>query len=159
MVCRHRYRRYKRLTEYELPEEQELLKWKLQTSKKGGCQGQSCRPGQLGTYSMELGTFQTNCPCLAQNTECDAACTCAPPGTECQAGEGCANRAASMRRVLQLGKDVQEIDSWGLDCYTRKNIHDGRTCRYNLHIVCPPVVLHEQCMCIYTSRQPNPAPA
>lgn len=24
-----------------------------------------------------------------------------------------------------LGKDVREIDSWGFDCYTRRNIHDG----------------------------------
>ena len=30
-----------------------------------------------------------------------------------------------MRQVLQLEQDVQEIDSWGLDCYTRKNIQDG----------------------------------
>ena len=119
------FRSYERLKEYELPEERALLKWKLQTSKKGGCQGQSCTPGQLGTYSMELGAFQTDCPCLARNTECDAACTCLPPGPGVAAAEGCANRAASMRQVLQLGQDVKEIDSWGLDCYTRKNIHDG----------------------------------
>lgn len=119
------FRSYQRLKEYELPEEQALLKWKLHTSKKGGCQGQSCRPGQLGTYSLELGAFQTDCPCLARNTECDAACTCVPPGSGAAAAEGCANRAASMRQVLQLGQDVQEIDSWGLDCYTRKNIYDG----------------------------------
>lgn len=30
-----------------------------------------------------------------------------------------------MRQVLQLEQDVQEIDSWGLDCYTRKNIQDA----------------------------------
>ena len=100
------------------------MKWKLQTSKRGGCQGQSCKPGQLGTYNMELGCFQTGCPCLAQNTECDACCSCKPPVGSGDA-EGCANRAASMRQVLQLGQDVQEIDSWGLDCYTRKNIQDG----------------------------------
>ena len=84
---------------------------------------------------MELGAFQTNCPCLAQNTECDGACSCAPPGSEGGAAEGCANRAASMRGVLQLGQDVQEIDSWGLDCYTRKNIHDGRPPAHNRHVV------------------------
>ncbi len=73
---------------------------------------------------MELGCFQTGCSCLAQNTECDAACSCKRP-LDAGDAEGCANRAASMRRVLQLGQDVQEIDSWGLDCYTRKNIQDG----------------------------------
>ena len=117
-------RPYKRITEYELPEEEALLKWKLQTSKHGSCHGQSCKAGQLGTYNMEQGCFQTGCPCLAHNTECDAACSCTAPG-EGGGAEGCANRAASMRQVLQLGKDVQEIDSWGLDCYTRKNIQDG----------------------------------
>ena len=145
-------RRYKRLTEYELPEEQALLKWKLQTSKKGGCQGQSCKPGQLGTYSMELGAFQTKCPCLAQNTECDAACTCAPPGNEAGAAQGCANRAASMRRVLQLGKDVQEIDSWGLDCYTRKNIHDGKT-RSDQRFVWTSVTVHRDCTSAHSTQE------
>ena len=140
------YRPYKRLKEYEFPEEQALLRWKLQTSKHGGCQGQSCKPGQLGTYNMELGCFQTGCPCLAQNTECDAACACKPPGGAGDA-QGCANRAASERRVLQLGQDVQEIDPWGLACYTRNNIHDGTAadsfCVYQHTLELP---VHQSCI-------------
>ena len=135
-------RPYKRLTEYELAEEQALLRWKLQTSKRGGCQGQSCKPGQLGTYSMEQGSFQTNCPCLARSTECDAACICQPPGVGSGSAEGCANRAASMRQVLQLGQDVKEIDSWGLDCYTRKNLHDGQLSTLHAQHVCMQPVWH-----------------
>lgn len=38
---------------------------------------------------------------------------------------GCGNRAVTLQHSLQLGSDVQEIDSWGLDCYSRKNIQDG----------------------------------
>ena len=35
------------------------------------------------------------------------------------------NRAVSARAALVLGVDVQEINAWGLDCYTRRNILDG----------------------------------
>lgn len=119
-------RAYKRLTEYELTEEQDLLRWKLHTSKQRGCDGNHCHPGQLGTYNLEHGGFNTHCACLAQNTECDASCQCKPPK---QRGdpEACANMAVTLRHGLQLGSDVQEIDSWGLDCYTRKNIQDGES--------------------------------
>ena len=41
------------------------------------------------------------------------------------AAAACLNRAVTERRTLQLGPDVREIDSWGIDCYTRRNIHDG----------------------------------
>ena len=117
-------RSYKRLTEYALAEEQDLLRWKLHTSKQTGCDGQQCHPGQLGTFNMEHGGFNTQCPCLAQNTECDASCQCTPPE---RPGDptSCGNRAVTLRHSLQLGIDVREIDSWGLDCYSRKNIQDG----------------------------------
>ena len=123
-VCLTHHRAYKHLTEYELAEEEDLLRWKLHTTKQRGCDGQNCHPGQLGTYNMEQGCFKTQCPCLALNTECDASCQCQPPR---QAGdpEGCANRAVTLGHALQMGKDVQEIDAWGLDCYSRKNIQDG----------------------------------
>ncbi len=65
-----------------------------------------------------------------------------------------------MRQVLQLGQDVQEIDSWGLDCYTRKNIQDGMvshllaaagrwyvTCHDGRHASCQ-VCQRRSCMCV-----------
>ena len=62
--------------------------------------------------------FETKCECLAHNMECGPDCGCAGSGA-------CLNRSVTERRTLQLGPDVREIDSWGIDCYTRRNIHDG----------------------------------
>lgn len=31
----------------------------------------------------------------------------------------------SRREALVLGRDVEEVDAWGMDCYTRRNILDG----------------------------------
>jgi hypothetical protein len=63
--------------------------------------------------------FETQCDCLARNMECGPACGCAA------AAGACLNRAVTERRPLRLGADVREIDSWGFDCYTRRNVHDG----------------------------------
>ncbi len=38
----------------------------------------------------------------------------------------CLNRAVSARNTLQLGTDAEEVDSWGMDCYVRRNILDGK---------------------------------
>ncbi len=44
-------RPYIRLKEYEIAEDNEVLRWKFQTSKQGRCDGQHCTtPGELGTY-------------------------------------------------------------------------------------------------------------
>lgn len=32
------------------------------------------------------------------------------------------------RDVLRMGVDVQEVDCWGMDCFTRKNVFDGEAC-------------------------------
>jgi hypothetical protein len=42
----------------------------------------------------------------------------------CIAGH-CLNRAVTHRNTLQLGMDIDEVDSWGMDCYVRRNIMDG----------------------------------
>ena len=39
--------------------------------------------------------------------------------------DSCLNRAVTNRQTLQLGIDAQEVDSWGMDCYVRRNIMDG----------------------------------
>lgn len=33
--------------------------------------------------------------------------------------------AVRARRALKLGEQVVEVDCWGMDCYTRRNIFDG----------------------------------
>ena len=51
--------------------------------------------------------------------ECGPDCGCARSGL-------CVNRAVQERRPLQLGRDIQEVNAWGIDCYTRRNIRDGK---------------------------------
>lgn len=70
-------------------------------------------------FRLEAERFQTGCDCLARNLECGPDCGCA--GTS-----KCLNHAVTDRRTLVLGRDVQEINTWGFDCYTRRNIHDGK---------------------------------
>ncbi|CAL8467814.1 g7352 [Coccomyxa elongata] len=112
-------RPYVRLQKYEIAEEKDTLEYKFRTEKKGKCSGQHCtQPGHLGTYVLEAERFQTGCDCLARNLECGPDCGCA--GTA-----KCLNRAVTERRTLVLGRDVLEINSWGFDCYTRRNIHDA----------------------------------
>ena len=112
-------RPYVRLNAYYIVEEasREVIERKLKTKKHGGCDGGHCTNREdLGTYSLEAGSFQTNCSCLSRNTECDDRCMCAE--TECL------NRFVSKRQTVRLGEDVEEINSWGMDCYTRRNIQD-----------------------------------
>lgn len=34
-------------------------------------------------------------------------------------------QAVSNRKILELGKDIIEAHTWGMDCYTRRNVHDA----------------------------------
>lgn len=112
-------RPYKKLKAYEINEEHEVVAWKMTTQKRHTCNGQHCTtPGQLGFYSLEAEAFKTQCECLALNMECGPACGCA-------SGSSCLNRGVTNRQPLRLGKDVKEVDSWGMDCYTRRNIIDA----------------------------------
>jgi hypothetical protein len=67
---------------------------------------------------LEAEEFQTECECLARNLECSTECGCS-------GSTKCLNRAVTERRTLVLGKDILEINSWGFDSYTRRNIFDG----------------------------------
>jgi len=90
----------------------------LKTGKVGKCNGDHCKERHtLGNYSLENDRFISNCSCLSKNMECGAQCACDE--------STCLNRAVSQRNAVKLGIDVQEIDSWGMDCYTRKNIQDA----------------------------------
>ncbi|GAB4817034.1 hypothetical protein N2152v2_004080 [Parachlorella kessleri] len=133
-------RPYIRLQEYDIvePQLQPSIKKKLATRKQGGCDGQHCQSReQLGRFSLEREGFDTACPCLSHNTECDAHCGC-------QGADNCLNRAVSQRRTLELGVDVKEINSWGIDCYTRRNIRDA--------------VLESQALGSYSSPNPDALP-
>lgn len=67
--------------------------------------------------SLEKEAFETGCACLAKNTECTQRCGCRD--------KECANTAIQRRNALKLGVDVVEGNTWGMDCYTRRNIQDG----------------------------------
>jgi len=46
-------------------------------------------------------------------------------------------QAVQERNTLVLGRDVYEVDAWGIDMYTRRNIFDGAcaaTCAIELHV-------------------------
>lgn len=113
-------RPYERLKAYHIVEEaaREVIERKLRTKKMGGCDGTHCtnREG-LGSYNVEAEGFVSGCTCLQRNTECDSACACS--------SEVCLNRAVTNRKTLVMGVDVDEVDSWGMDCYTRRNILDA----------------------------------
>ena len=113
-------RPYVRLEEYFIVEEatRRTIERKLKTRKAGGCSGAHCGDrDHLGTYSLEKESFETQCACLSRNTECDDSCGCD--------NKRCLNRAVTRRETVRLGEDVEEINSWGMDCYTRRNIQDA----------------------------------
>jgi hypothetical protein len=116
-------RPYTRLQKYDIVEEEtrETIERKLSTKKRGGCGGKHCTEREdLGTYSLEAETFITQCTCLSRNTECDETCGCAKKGAP-----ACLNRAVTTRQTVKIDEDVEEINSWGMDCYTRRNIQDA----------------------------------
>lgn len=116
-------RPYTRLQKYDIVEEQtrETIERKLSTKKRGGCGGEHCSErDHLGTYSLESETFITQCTCLSRNTECDETCGCSNEGPQ-----ACLNRAVTVRQTVKIDEDVEEINSWGTDCYTRRNIQDA----------------------------------
>jgi hypothetical protein len=115
-------RPYQALTAYHVVEERSraAIERKLATGKCGGCDGAGCVEREaLGAFAADFDGFSSRCGCLARCTECDASCGCAADPARCL------NRAVTERRALRLGEDVAEVDSWGMDCYTRRNIQDA----------------------------------
>ena len=60
----------------------------------------------------------TKCACLRRNQECTVECECSSTGK-------CRNRGVTARAALKMDADVREVNAWGIDCYTRRNIMDG----------------------------------
>ena len=113
-------RPYVRLEAYDVVEEfaRDDIALKLKSEKRGSCSGAHCTDRRdIGHYSLLKGGFVSQCDCLSRNMECSDTCACDP--------SSCLNRAVSNRNAVRIGVDVDEIDSWGMDCYTRKNIHDA----------------------------------
>ena len=120
----YRSKPYVVLSAYELAEPglqgADELWAKLLTTLHGGCDGAACSqplPESIGQYSDVTLRFASDCPCLAASIECDQRCGCTP--------EACANRPVASGRMLTVGREVEEKDVWGIDCYTRRNVHDA----------------------------------
>lgn len=45
-----------------------------------------------------------------------------------------------VRQCLVMGKDVEEMNAWGMDMYTRRNVFDGELCMACCYL---------QWMCLY----------
>lgn len=113
-------RPYVRLESYNIVEDfvREEISEKLKTGKVGNCNGEHCKQRKtLGQYSLENDRFISGCSCLSRNMECSEECACD--------ASTCLNREVSRRNAVKIGLDVEEINSWGMDCYTRKNIQDA----------------------------------
>lgn len=67
-------------------------------------------PHDLGSFSLEKGSWVSNCPNRRNRVECNCA-------------EGACNNSSSAKsKEKTVGVDVLETICWGLDIYTRKNI-------------------------------------
>lgn len=104
----------------ELPE----VAAKMRTEKHkalGGCSGACCGlRSDLGRFNVIESRFRGRCACLNAGLECSELCGCAAAATG-----GCLNSAAGRRRTLLVGVHVRERDVWGLDSFTRVNVHDA----------------------------------
>lgn len=88
-------RAYERLTSFEVCEDGDAMFRRLLTDSSDGCS-----PEFRANHEKHLkGTLPTIERFLIQ--------------------------AVSERKTLELGRDITEADTWGIDCYTRKNVHDA----------------------------------
>ncbi len=58
---------------------------------------------------------------------CVCVCVCVRPIVEARLAE-----AVRVRDVLKQNEDVIEMDAWGIDMYTRRNVYDGECCNRTL---------------------------
>ncbi|GIL69137.1 hypothetical protein Vretifemale_124 [Volvox reticuliferus] len=93
-------RQYETLTTYAIrsaiPSERAVLQYKLKTKRRDGAAEHFTLE-----HGKELGL------------------------EECKHKEAELASAVRSRRVLVLGEHVKEVDCWGMDCYTRRNIFDA----------------------------------
>ncbi|GMH38444.1 hypothetical protein BSKO_06328 [Bryopsis sp. KO-2023] len=91
----HETREYECLSSYEVREDSESMLAKLKTVRTEGC-AEEFRGNHKNALKEDL-----------------------------EKVEQALVHAVSERQVLCLGEDIAEVDTWGMDCYTRKNVHDA----------------------------------
>lgn len=97
----------------------EITKDKMKTPIEPSCaitEEKCCYSySELGPHCLERGSWNSKCIDRKMNIECKPdACGCDQ--------DLCKNQALRSRRYLELGKDVIEKYSWGIDLYTFRNL-------------------------------------
>ena len=86
----------------------------LSTTLEGKCDGKYCSNLDfLGPLDPVHEIWETKCIHRSRKIECSEHCKCK--------GE-CCNRAITDNKPMVMGKDVREIDSWGIDIMTSNRI-------------------------------------
>ncbi|KAL4493614.1 hypothetical protein ABPG72_004107 [Tetrahymena utriculariae] len=108
------HRTYECIKEYypEPPSNKESIYETLRSEKKPVECSESCACmdlNSLGNFSLELGTWNSECPNRRERIECTH--------------HDCKNSQGFHGRQKVLGVDVKETLCWGIDQYTKKNIY------------------------------------
>lgn len=94
--------------------ERRILEMKMSNERDGpGC---NCTKGERAELDHVTWQFHSSCPCAAANRSCDGHCHCGMNDDHCECN--CHNQLNDVRS-LQLGRDLELVDSWGIDCYSR----------------------------------------
>lgn len=101
---------YTQVNEYQSTSEHSSKK-RLQTLKRGNCNGEHCRSFQTIGW-LEPPNWNSQNSDRKRNTECSSSCRCS--------ADECANRGISTGSSLKLGQDLVEAGTWGFDYRTRK---------------------------------------
>jgi hypothetical protein len=106
-------RNYEMISDYK--EVSKGTKSRLETRKKGKCEGNSCSELQdLGPFNLINCTWESTNPDRVSRVECSEKCLC----DQVQ----CKNRQISLKQFQKLDEDVKEIATWGFDVYTYRNL-------------------------------------
>lgn len=91
--------------------------WKKMANPREGV-GCECMEGERAELDNVTWKFKSSCPCAASNRACDEKCRCSVGTTNITTSCHCHNQLSDVSS-LQLDRDLQMVDCWGIDCYSR----------------------------------------
>ena len=114
---------------HELLDEEERKSVFSKFSNVSTLPGCSCTGSSRAELDHLTWQFKSACPCAASNRSCTSLCHCyeSSPSTSATSEKSipptpsicsCHNQLNDFSS-LQLGRDLQMVDSWGIDCYSR----------------------------------------
>ncbi|XXQ34330.1 Bromodomain containing protein [Plasmodiophora brassicae] len=111
---------YETLDESVMAVDEETVRRKLASSKRGQCDGQYClRLEDVGAYDVNKAHFESLAPDRSNMTECSDDCLCDPAE--------CLNRGVSLNRGKKLNVDIDKRNVYGIDSHTHKLIKTALT--------------------------------